>query len=79
MSLKKIDMKLVQNLAIENLSGLPEIHRKNSERQYVYIGNIPQTMHASDLRNFFKDFKKMHLNASTFDIDQRLMQYQEQT
>ena len=49
-------MKLVQNLAIENLSGLPEIHRKNSERQYVYIGNIPQTMHASDLRNFFKDF-----------------------
>ena len=49
-------MKIVQNLAIENLNGLPEIHKKNSERQYVYIGNIPQAMHSSDLRNFFKDF-----------------------
>ena len=48
-------MKIVQNLAIENLNGLPEIHKKNSERQYVYIGNIPQAMHSSDLRNFFKD------------------------
>ena len=56
MSLKKLDIKLVKNLEIENLSSLPEIHRKNRERQYIYIGNIPQTMHASDLRNFFKDF-----------------------